>query len=202
MLFGVAALALQQDKPAFVGPVFCFPVHFFTMKKQLLPVLLLLNATLFAQILAPSRPALISSAGETAVVTVNDVRVCFAVGETVVVTFLKPSLDINLGQGFHSLCDTIAVDLDEPDFAARQLKIYPNPASDFLFVEFEMAPPSPGFLTASLIDLTGREVLPPRQLDGFFENRLPLNGLPAGPYLLRLTDESGRVVGVPIICGR
>lgn len=170
------------------------------MKKHLLlPALFLLflDAFLVAQIACP---VVLASAGHTVSVAANDVRANFTVGETVVVTFDLPGQNVSLGQGFHSQDCGIMVAVDDPVFADWQLKIYPNPASELLFVESGASAPSPRFLMATVFDWLGRMVLAARPIDGFSENSLPLGGLAAGPYLLRLTDETGRAVSISFVC--
>jgi hypothetical protein len=68
------------------------------------------------------------------------------------------------------------------------VRIYPNPASDFLILELDLATPSR--LRAELEDLTGRylgSLLDGQLHSGFNRLYLPLN-LPDGIYLLRLWD--------------
>jgi hypothetical protein len=63
-------------------------------------------------------------------------------------------------------------------------KVYPNPASDYLVVEFENRVPS---FEYSMFDMTGRLIL-----SDCFENRMfgeiDVSGLLPGIYLIRVSD--------------
>ena len=76
---------------------------------------------------------------------------------------------------------------------ARQVALYPNPATTAVTVELPAAlRHSP--VSATLLDGLGRVVV--RQLlpAGAAAHRLPLVAVPAGLYLLRLQTEAGVVV--------
>jgi PKD repeat protein len=67
-----------------------------------------------------------------------------------------------------------------------ELKIYPNPAENELFVEF---PNTQGTLT--MMDMLGKEVLAPIAFDGYA--LLNLSNLSSGVYVLRLMSGDGQV---------
>jgi hypothetical protein len=70
--------------------------------------------------------------------------------------------------------------------AAKELLIYPNPATDVVFIEHAGGPTA----VASVVDLTGRTVIDGRTL-GAGRGQLDLSGLPGGVYFLRI-QEHGR----------
>src|SRR5688572_8192361 len=69
------------------------------------------------------------------------------------------------------------------------VKIYPNPAVDFIMVQLE----SPEKTTVTLADLTGKRIL---SQELYFQNiqRLNLAGLAQGTYLLKLENSKGKTV--------
>jgi lysyl endopeptidase len=80
---------------------------------------------------------------------------------------------------------------------APQLNLYPNPADQFLVLEWESAWDSEA--TIRLIDLLGRTVLEQRAAVWNGTNRLELStaDLPSGSYRLQITDQSG-VSAIPV----
>jgi len=66
----------------------------------------------------------------------------------------------------------------------HELKIYPNPAENELFVEF---PNTQGTLT--IVDMLGKEVLAPVVFDGYAH--LNLSNLSSGVYVLKISDGDG-----------
>lgn len=79
-----------------------------------------------------------------------------------------------------------------PDAEETPLKIYPNPASNILYVERVGALWSKGELTLELIDMTGK--LHIRKQIGDMKVSLDISALPKGLYLLRMTGSSRTVV--------
>ncbi len=66
----------------------------------------------------------------------------------------------------------------------HELKIYPNPAENELFIEF---PNTQGTLT--IVDMLGKEVLAPIVFDGYAY--LNLSNLSSGVYVLKISDATG-----------
>ncbi|MCC7504230.1 MAG: T9SS type A sorting domain-containing protein [Saprospiraceae bacterium] len=92
------------------------------------------------------------------------------------------------GEGFHQVWVAPALSSDDPGgAAATSCAVFPNPATDVLFLTTEMT------LQAQLFDLGGRAVSELTRVEGQAEFNLA--DLPAGLYLLRLLDENGRLVG-------
>jgi hypothetical protein len=72
----------------------------------------------------------------------------------------------------------------------KPLKVYPNPATDFINLEFEGIVPS--YFNLLIMDMSGKVVY---QLDGVEtesnQYTLPLNGIESGMYIVKLSDEFG-----------
>jgi surface protein len=72
----------------------------------------------------------------------------------------------------------------------KPLKVYPNPATDFINLEFEGIVPS--YFNVLIMDMSGKVVY---QLDGVESESnqytLPLNGIESGMYIVKLSDEFG-----------
>jgi hypothetical protein len=71
------------------------------------------------------------------------------------------------------------------------LKVYPNPAKDFVTIAVESA--SPSILTAELFDLTGKKVMTQviNISTGKTSHKLDVNGLYPGFYTLTLNSDKG-----------
>jgi len=72
----------------------------------------------------------------------------------------------------------------------KPLKVYPNPATDYINMEFEGTVPS--YFNVLVMDMSGKVVY---QLDGVEaesnEYTLSLNGFESGMYIIKLSDEFG-----------
>jgi surface protein len=73
---------------------------------------------------------------------------------------------------------------------SKPLKVYPNPATDFINLEFDGIVPS--YFNVLIMDMSGKVVY---QLDGVEtesnQYTLPLNGIESGMYIVKLSDEFG-----------
>lgn len=76
-------------------------------------------------------------------------------------------------------------DIADPYPLADDIRIYPNPAQDIVFIQASFR------VNAVLTDLSGR-AMPTAQ----YGNSVRLDGCSAGVYFLRLTDENGRLLKV------
>ena len=76
---------------------------------------------------------------------------------------------------------------------ARQVALYPNPATTSVTVELPAALRQSPVL-ATLLDGLGRVVIRQKLPAGAGVHQLPLLAVPAGLYLLRLQTEAGVVV--------
>ena len=72
----------------------------------------------------------------------------------------------------------------------KPLKVYPNPATDFINLEFDGIVPS--YFNVLIMDMSGKVVY---QSDGVEtesnQYTLPLNGIESGMYIVKLSDEFG-----------
>lgn len=81
-------------------------------------------------------------------------------------------------------CASVPTGLREQSQETSQLKLFPNPASEQVFLE------SGSLITVvSVHDLSGRELL--RQEVNALDAKVSLNNLPAGAYLMRVHGETG-----------
>jgi hypothetical protein len=84
---------------------------------------------------------------------------------------------------------TGVVGIDDPVLNAENVKIYPNPASKQVFLQFKTIDNTQMYI--SMIDLVGQEIY----RDEFILNaanttkQIPLNGLPEGIYMIRVQNE-------------
>jgi len=92
-----------------------------------------------------------------------------------------------------SPCDTLGIDggpdaVEDVSFAQANLKIWPNPASEVLYIHLPGAGPQGRF---RLVDILGRTVREFAASPGDTTYILPLEGVPAGWYAL-VYEEGGR----------
>ncbi|NJB87761.1 alkaline phosphatase D [Lewinella marina] len=77
----------------------------------------------------------------------------------------------------------------------RLLSVYPNPATDRLFIQYGLQ--RAGEIRLRLLDVTGRPVGPvrsDRQSAGLYTYEVAVGALPAGTYFLEITTAGGRLV--------
>lgn len=81
-------------------------------------------------------------------------------------------------------CDALAVE----DVAIENIKIYPNPASDFINVSFE----SNGDCNVKVIDLQGREISTTeiKASSGFQNAEISVSDLSAGSYIVTISNDT------------
>jgi len=74
--------------------------------------------------------------------------------------------------------------------------VVPNPASNGAEMVYNLDPPAGDDAFISVSDLTGRTLrtIPLQSAAGFYRQSLPVEGLPAGTYLVRLTTADGSAV--------
>ncbi len=70
----------------------------------------------------------------------------------------------------------------------KSLKLYPNPANDYAFIEFDLTEQEDVIITVN--DITGRELLRSEQLLEKDLHQFKLNGLGSGTYLIKLQIKS------------
>lgn len=98
----------------------------------------------------------------------------------------------NNKQGFEAEYYIANVNTSNEDIT-KNLSIYPNPASSYTEVKFNVSEPTN--IQLSLHNLLGEEVYaePEENVSGFVNKRLQLNGLSKGIYLLKIRGDKGSV---------
>ena len=126
----------------------------------------------------------VSSAGQTH--TASGYQVNWTLGETVIQTFSTGSN--TLTQGFHqtNLQVTPVSELLLPNF---ELNVFPNPASDLLFIRMNELPQSPGF---ALFDLSGKK-LAQKNIEST-NTQVNLKKFAAGTYFLKIMQNKNQPV--------
>lgn len=109
----------------------------------------------------------------------------WTVGEPVIFT-LGPIGNHLLTQGFHQPDLCLPVSTEEASLAEWSIEVFPNPATDRLFVRFYDV--SSGDLHARVFDLMGRPVLSDLVLDSPEGSMLDCADWQAGVYFLQLVD--------------
>lgn len=163
------------------------------MKKLFLPLIFL--SSLLSMRAQSLQPQVIGAAGSSLSSAANNARLAYTVGESVTPT--QNLASVSLGQGFHNGV-LLTVDTDNPQLAQWGLKVYPNPTSQWLFVEFsDVEKQIP--LQASVWDAAGRRVLGLLTLDPGANNAVDVSSLPAGAYVLCLQAEHNRMLSLQFV---
>ena len=139
----------------------------------LLTIILLIGTVLTAQ-------EVISSGGETQ--SASGYEISWTIGEPVIETFTG-STNI-LTQGFHQSKLTVTP-ITEFLNSRIELKVFPNPTSDFVLIQFNELVENSGY---TLFNLTGK-VLESELLTST-STKLDLKNYASGQYILKLTKNS------------
>lgn len=107
----------------------------------------------------------------------------FTVGEVAVARYQN---ELELGEGFHRAYYDLLVDSKEILPLDWAVNIYPNPTTERIRIQL----PEPGQTTAELYNSTGQLLFQQAVLET--DQEIDLATYPAGTYLLRLSDQSGR----------
>lgn len=104
----------------------------------------------------------------------------------------------NNGQGFEAEYYIANVNTSNEDIT-QNLSIYPNPASTYTEVKFNVKEPSK--IQLSLHNLLGEVVYsePSEMVSGFVSKRIQLGGLSKGVYLLKISGDKGSVARKVVI---
>lgn len=114
-------------------------------------------------------------------------RLTYTVGELMIQT--APGIgSVMLPQGFHQHMVWKIVPVTEPDEASSNIRVFPNPMSTWLRIETDRP------VVAVLFDPLGKPVFSPLRMDG--SGDFQMHDLPAGFYVLRLTDPGGRLLRI------
>lgn len=110
---------------------------------------------------------------------VSDSNFAHSVGEIYVI----PTDENKTNSGtMGMLYQTVLQVLGVSDVVENSYKIYPNPTSDFIFIELQS---KTKIQEAEIYDFSGKLV----SREKINENKLDLRSLPPGNYLLRFTNE-------------
>lgn len=120
----------------------------------------------------------IGSAGLTQ--TNNNLKVSFSIGEPVV--GIMTSVNNQLGNGYWPSLNLQSLNIEDTVFE-EQLKIYPNPTSQFVFISH----PVISLFEIIILDSNGKKMY-----EGFVNNEEPLNfsNYSSGIYLLTVKNNS------------
>jgi hypothetical protein len=107
-------------------------------------------------------------------------QVSWTIGEPVIATVANANN--TLTQGFQQSKLTVTA-IDETQVAGLEIKVYPNPTSDYVTVHFSKTPENPKYL---LFDLTGR-LLEQKNIEST-DVRIKLTNYSGGSYILKLNS--------------
>lgn len=139
----------------------------------LLITILLISVTLTAQ-------EVVSSGGETQ--SASGYEISWTIGEPVIETFTGGSNILT--QGFHQSKLTVTP-ITEFLNSKIELKVFPNPTSDFILIQFNELIENSGY---TLFELTGK-ILESKLITST-ETKLDLKNYASGQYILKLTKNS------------
>jgi hypothetical protein len=120
----------------------------------------------------------------------GSLSISWTLGETIVPTFKSQDGSLILTHGFQQKLIITAVE-ENIDLLVN-LKVYPNPASEVINIQFDE--PVDGEITVAILDSQGRLVKRETVEADMVEKQINLQELPAGIYYLRLTK--GKLVNV------
>lgn len=131
----------------------------------------------------------ISAAGETN--NISGYEISWTLGETVIQTFDAGSSALT--QGLHQSKLQVTA-IDELSEKGLELKIYPNPTSDFITISFDKMPENPVY---SLFDLSGK-LLENRNISEA-NTKIEMQHFPGGSYILKMTNKNQLIQTFKII---
>jgi hypothetical protein len=126
----------------------------------------------------------VSSSGQTQSVAGYDVS--WTVGEPFIETFTAGSNILT--QGFHQTKLTVTP-VTELDYPGLDFKVFPNPTSDVVTVQFNKFTENIGF---SLFDNSGKKLLA-KQMESTITN-VDLKNYTSGQYYLKVTKNPGLTI--------
>jgi Secretion system C-terminal sorting domain len=120
----------------------------------------------------------------------GDLSISWTLGETIIPTFTSQDGTLILTHGFQQ---QLIITAEQENLAVLvNLKVFPNPSSDFINIQFDS--PLDGEVNIYIIDSQGRliktDIVEPSMVD----KQINLQDVPAGIYYLRLTK--GKLVNV------
>jgi hypothetical protein len=125
----------------------------------------------------------------------NDISLEWTLGEIAVATLYSKTTMIT--EGFHQPSLTVSdyyetYNSKVPHQSISKIKVVPNPVKSIVNIQMEFSEESA--LNISLINLAGTQLLEKLNQNPKDSFELNLSGFPSGIYLLRFTDQEGRVV--------
>lgn len=155
------------------------------MKRVILFILVIITSiSVNAQDISSS---VVASAGGSA--ETSNFIVSWTLGEVAIETLESSSITLTQGfqQGYFEITS-----IDEPITGNFALKVYPNPAAEFIWVAMETVDIK--VATIEIFDIDGKRVYNQKWhlIDG--EKQIMLNGFSASQYILRVSDETGKVL--------
>ena len=131
----------------------------------------------------------VASAGES--VEAGGLNVSWTLGELAIETLEDNGNTLILTQGFQQGYFEIT-SIGEPLSNNFMLKVYPNPASEFVWVALESEEIKDAII--ELYDLEGKLVYNGKLNVVEGPNKIELNNLSSSQYILRITDATGNVL--------
>lgn len=155
------------------------------MKRILLFVFVcLLNGYAFGQSVSSY---VIAAAGEHS--ETSDISVSWTLGEIAVETLESSSIILTQGfqQGYYEITS-----VDGPVMSNLDLKVYPNPATDHIYISLKSDEVKSALIEIYNID--GKLVLNEKweYIDGPY--KIDINGFGSSQYILRISDSSGKLL--------
>jgi hypothetical protein len=157
------------------------------MKKVFIVLIaLVFNSYCFGQEISSSVVATAGGSVET-----DDLSVSWTVGEVAVKTLGEEGVTPILTQGFQQGYFEIT-SIGDPVSNDFNIKLYPNPAAEFVWVEIESQNIKKGII--EIYNLEGKLVYNRNWefVDG--PQMITINNLGASQYILRVTESSGRIL--------
>ena len=158
------------------------------MQKKYLFILILITGGAIAAAAQSLSPTVLSSSGGSG--SSAGTSLSWTTGEVMVQSLTDGST--MLTQGFHQGNITVSTAVDEMSKSAMDVQIYPNPVSERLNVEFKNMEDQT--VQVRLVDLTGKTVLTREFSNPSNTQRLNLNPVTAGTYMLEVKAAEKRKV--------
>lgn len=129
-----------------------------------------------------------SAGGDT---TLNGVSVSWTLGEVAIETIADQDSTVILTQGFQQGYFEIT-SVGEPLSNEFEIKIYPNPAREYVYVDLKSNEIKS--TVVEIFNMDGKLVYNQKFDYAAGPNQVTLNGLNSNQYILRVTDSKGNVL--------
>ena len=158
------------------------------MLKKYLFILFFITGGAITAVAQSLTPTVLSSSGGFE--SSGGTSLSWTTGEVMIQTFSEGSA--MLTQGFHQGNITVSTAVDEMSKSAMDVQIYPNPVSERLNVEFKNMVDQT--VQVRLVDLTGKTILTREFSNPSNTQRLNLNPVNSGTYMLEVNAGQKRKV--------